>query len=82
MKGAAARFGEAAGAGAGELAAAARLTAAACGGLLATLEAGGSACAQCGDLPEDPLVSACAHLFCRQCIAVQARRGLAASRQA
>lgn len=73
MKGAAARFGAAVGVGAGEAAAAARLAPEARAALLGTLEAGGAACAQCGDLPEDPLVAICAHLFCRQCIAVQAR---------
>ncbi|KAK9831907.1 hypothetical protein WJX81_008001 [Elliptochloris bilobata] len=71
VKGAAAKFGTTVGAGAAELAAAAKLAPDARGALLATLEAGGSACAQCGDLPEDPLVAVCAHLFCRQCIAVQ-----------
>ena len=74
VKGAAARFGSAVGVGAAEAAAAAKLAPEARSALLATLEAGGSACAQCGDLPEDPLVAVCSHLFCRQCIAVQARR--------
>jgi len=77
VRGAAPRFapgaGGGAGAGAGELAAAARLAPGARAALAATLEAGGAACAQCGDAPEDALVSACGHLFCRQCITVQAR---------
>ncbi|KAK9816469.1 hypothetical protein WJX72_000674 [[Myrmecia] bisecta] len=40
--------------------------------LLAALASpGGQCCAQCGDIPEEPRVAACSHIFCRQCISVQ-----------
>ena len=28
-------------------------------------------CAMCQDIPEDPVVSACGHPFCKQCISAQ-----------
>ena len=39
--------------------------------LLQTLEQQPSICAQCEDISEDSVVSACHHVFCRQCIIMQ-----------
>lgn len=39
--------------------------------LLQTLEHQPSICAQCEDISEDSVVSACHHVFCRQCIIMQ-----------
>lgn len=41
--------------------------------LLQTLHQQPSVCAQCGDISEDAVVSACHHVFCRQCITMQVR---------
>ena len=41
--------------------------------LLQTLQQEPSVCAECGDISEDAVVSACHHVFCRQCITMQVR---------
>uniref|UniRef100_A0A7I4BII7 SNF2 family DNA-dependent ATPase n=1 Tax=Physcomitrium patens TaxID=3218 RepID=A0A7I4BII7_PHYPA len=39
--------------------------------LIQCLEGGRTICHVCQDAPEDPVVSICAHVFCRQCISEQ-----------
>ena len=54
-----------------QLAAAKKLAGQLCEQLLQTLQQEPSVCAQCGDISEDAVVSACHHVFCRQCITTQ-----------
>lgn len=68
MRGGAASFRKAKPPSAGEVAAAQRLGPQACASLLAALDAHGSSCPVCADVPEDPLVSFCCHVFCRTCV--------------
>lgn len=53
---------------AAEAAAARKLPAALRTSLAATLRDGLTECAECGDVPEEPVVSVCGHIFCRQCV--------------
>lgn len=74
VRGAAAcAWGRAATASAAEKLAVAKLTDEQRQMLSATVEASSSPCALCGDMPEDPVVSLCNHLYCRQCINLQVR---------
>lgn len=54
-----------------QLTAAKKLAGPLCLQLLHTLQQEPSVCAQCGDISEDAVVSACHHVFCRQCITMQ-----------
>lgn len=56
---------------ASQLGAAKKLAGQQCEQLLQTLQREPSVCAQCGDISEDAVVSACCHVFCRQCITMQ-----------
>jgi SNF2 family DNA or RNA helicase len=53
---------------AAERGAAKRLPAARRAALAATLANALTACVECGDAPDDPVVAACGHVFCRQCV--------------
>ena len=39
------------------------------------LQKGDQGCANCGDVPEAPVVAACAHVFCKQCLDLQVSAG-------
>ena len=39
------------------------------------LQKGDQGCANCGDVPEAPVVAACAHVFCKQCLDLQVSVG-------
>lgn len=54
-----------------QLTAAKRLAGPLCQQLVQTLQQEPNVCAQCGDIPEDAVVSACHHVFCQQCITMQ-----------
>ena len=54
-----------------QLTAAKKLAGPLCQQLLQTLLQEPNVCAQCGDIPEDAVVSACHHVFCQQCITMQ-----------
>ncbi|KAL0027476.1 hypothetical protein WJX77_004115 [Trebouxia sp. C0004] len=54
-----------------QLSAAKKLAGQQCEQLLQTLQQEPSVCAQCGDISEEAVVSACCHVFCRQCITMQ-----------
>lgn len=54
-----------------QLTAAKKLAGPLCKQLLQTLQREPNVCAQCGDISEDAVVSACHHVFCRQCITMQ-----------
>ncbi|KAL0049899.1 hypothetical protein WJX82_000239 [Trebouxia sp. C0006] len=56
---------------ASQLSAAKKLAGQQCEQLLQTLQQEPSVCAQCGDISEEAVVSACCHVFCRQCITMQ-----------
>ena len=56
---------------ASQLNAAKKLAGQLCKQLLHTLQQEPSVCTQCGDICEDAVVSACHHVFCRQCITMQ-----------
>ncbi|KAA6420225.1 MAG: hypothetical protein FRX49_09888 [Trebouxia sp. A1-2] len=56
---------------ASQLSAARKLAGQQCEQLLQTLQQEPSVCAQCGDISEEAVVSACCHVFCRQCITMQ-----------
>ncbi|KAG0557107.1 hypothetical protein KC19_11G102700 [Ceratodon purpureus] len=43
--------------------------------LIQCLEGGRTICHICQDAPEEPVVSICAHVFCRQCISAQMANG-------
>jgi SNF2 family DNA or RNA helicase len=53
---------------AAEAAAARRLPAEARAQLAETLRERLTVCVDCGDIPEDPVVSVCDHIYCRQCV--------------
>ena len=57
---------------ASQLSAAKKLAGQLCEQLLQRLQQEPSVCAQCGDISEDAVVSACHHVFCKQCITMQA----------
>jgi SNF2 family DNA or RNA helicase len=72
VHGAGARFGRAPGAPApAERAAAARLPPDARAAMLSALASPDAQCPVCGDVPEDPAVTRCCHVFCRQCAAAE-----------
>ena len=56
---------------ASQLSAAKKLAGQQCEQLLQTVQQEPSVCTQCGDISEEPVVSACCHVFCRQCITMQ-----------
>lgn len=56
---------------AGEITAAKKLPAATQLSLTATLEERLTECVVCNDVPEDPVVSICSHIYCRQCVSSQ-----------
>lgn len=56
---------------AAEVAAAKRLPADRLSALLAAATGGDAQCPVCGDVPEAPTVTACTHVYCRQCATAQ-----------
>lgn len=70
VKGAGGSFGKVS-ASPAEVTAAKRLSADRLNVLLQSASANDAPCPVCGDVPEQPAVGACGHVFCRQCVAAQ-----------